>query len=193
MKLNERHVHTTVISITVALLLYYLFYRGRALFDLGTWNRIFAFGAVFLLGLSFLLGPLNYFWPRLFAVELHHRKALGLWGFFFVSAHILISFFIARDEMLRHPWSMSFAIVAFLIFIIMAITSTAYWVQRLGYARWKSVQRTGYLAFFLVLLHVGILEIGEITEHPLIPIAFVFMILVLLARIIIFLSRMARH
>ncbi len=186
-RLHRRHVSITVIIITAALLSYYIFYRGRALLDIGTWNRVFAFGAVFLLGLTFLLGSLYYFRPKLFAMELAHRKALGLWGFAFAAAHVAISIFIAWDEIIAHRLSILFGIIAFLIFSVMAATSTAGWIKKLGYERWKDIQRMGYFAFFLVLLHVGILEIGEITEHPLIPIAFIFMLLVLLARILVLL------
>jgi sulfoxide reductase heme-binding subunit YedZ len=52
----------------------------------------------------------------------------------------------------KRPFIIS-GFAAFLILVPLAATSTAAAVQRLGYARWKKLQRFAYLAGALAVLH----------------------------------------
>jgi sulfoxide reductase heme-binding subunit YedZ len=54
-------------------------------------NRMLALEGLVLLNMSVLLGPLSRLLPKTFSRYLIHRKALGLWGVAFITAHVLLS------------------------------------------------------------------------------------------------------
>jgi len=87
------------------------------------------------------------------------RRPLGLYAFLYAALHFLA--FVGWDYGfdLRLLWQaifyQRFVIVgffAFLILLILAITSTRRWQERLG-KRWKSLHRAVYLAGILVIVH----------------------------------------
>ena len=50
------------------------------------------------------------------------------------------------------------AVLAFGIFFLMAVTSTADAVKKMGYVKWKLLQTTGYAALFFAVVHFVVLE-----------------------------------
>jgi sulfoxide reductase heme-binding subunit YedZ len=92
------------------------------------------------------------------------RRALGLYGFLYAGLHILIyalydSQFdlelMLRDLLERR--AMSAGLIAFVLFIPLALTSTAGWQRRLG-KRWRTLHALIYLAVPLSALHFLWLE-----------------------------------
>lgn len=92
------------------------------------------------------------------------RRALGLYGFLYAGLHILIyalydSQFdlelMMRDLLERR--AMSVGLIAFVLFIPLALTSTAGWQKRLG-KRWRTLHALIYLAMPLAGLHFLWLE-----------------------------------
>jgi sulfoxide reductase heme-binding subunit YedZ len=92
------------------------------------------------------------------------RRALGLYGFFYAGLHILIyalydSQFdlelILRDLFERS--AMSVGLIAFALFVPLAVTSTSGWQRRLG-RRWRMLHALIYLAVPLCVLHFLLLE-----------------------------------
>ncbi len=129
-------------------------------------NKAIALAAVILIALSYDFGPFARVWPRVFVPELATRKFFGLLGFGFAAAHVLMSlllfnptyypkFFTEVGELnLTGELSMLFGIVAFLIFSAVAITSLPSVEKSIEKRNWQALQRLGYLAFFLVMVHV---------------------------------------
>ena len=88
------------------------------------------------------------------------RRTLGLWACFYACLHFLtylvfdLSFAfkgLAADVIKRPYITVGFA--AFLIVLVLAVTSTQKWRRQLG-RRWVLLHRTVYVANALVLLHL---------------------------------------
>ena len=88
------------------------------------------------------------------------RKALGLYAFLYASLHLLnfvgldYGFdlgFIAQDALLDKPYILA-GLLALLILLPLAITSTRGWMKRLG-RNWKRLHQLVYGAGVLAVLH----------------------------------------
>lgn len=132
-------------------------------------NKAVAVSTVFLIGFSFLLGPLARFWPKTFVPHLPLRKDLGVTGFALAALHAIISLLIFSPAYYPRLFqasgkltmigesSMLFGILALLIFAGISVTSLPPIEKAMAPDQWKSIQRLGYLAYVLVLLHVGVM------------------------------------
>ncbi len=134
-------------------------------------NKAIALAAVVFIALSYDFGPLARFWPRAFVPLLWERKYFGLLGFGLAAVHSLISlllfsqpyypkFFTEAGKLnLTGELSMLFGVLAFSIFAMIAVTSIPAVEKSIDARRWQALQRLGYFAFFLVLLHVLVMGI----------------------------------
>ncbi len=106
------------------------------------------------------------------------RKPLGLWGFAFVTAHLLIfigleyGLFLGSSlsDSLNFIWldlsSKRYIIVGFLSFLLMvplAITSTKGWQKRLK-KNWKKLHQLAYIAIPLGVVHYYWLVKADVTK-----------------------------
>lgn len=167
-------------------------------------NKAISLSSVIIIGISFLLGPLAKFWPERYASKFYLRKQFGLMGFGLAAIHVLISllifdpsyyprFFVEGKLTLEGELSMLFGVIALFIFSIVAITSIPSVENSMERKKWVSIQRSGYLAFFFVLLHVFFMgykgwsnsAAWEWGLSPISLIAFIIIAFVLLARIIV--------
>lgn len=114
--------------------------------------------ALVLLILSLACTPANIIlgWRQPLAV----RKALGLWAFVYASFHLLnfvgldYGFnvrLILADGLPTKPYILV-GLLAFLILVPLAVTSTKGWKKRLG-PRWKSLHSWVYLAGIAAVVH----------------------------------------
>ena len=167
---------TTIVLIVFGLSLFFAFIRYNIVrnvpfdnFPLFITNKAVALAATILIGLSFLLGPLARFFPNQFTPHLYLRKHLGMIGFGVASLHAMMSLVLLNPANYSRFYleggkfnlvgesSMLFGILAFLIFVAIFITSLPPMEKHMHPDQWKLVQRFGYLAYFFVLLHVGIM------------------------------------
>ena len=88
------------------------------------------------------------------------RKSLGLWGFAYITMHMLIFIgldygfnldFILGDAVLSKRYVIV-GFAAFLLLLPLAVTSTKWWMKRLG-RNWKKLHRLTYMAVPLGALH----------------------------------------
>lgn len=114
------------------------------------------------LGLIFLVASLActparrlFNWPG--AVQI--RRALGLYGFLFVTIHFAVYLFWENSLYWELIWrdlgerkAMPIGIAAFVLLIPLAATSTRGWQRRLG-KRWRTLHRLVYLALPLSVWH----------------------------------------
>lgn len=126
-------------------------------------NHTVADVSILLIGLSFALSGICYFWN--FADTLiMYRKDLGLNGFYLALTHTIL-------VLIRRPVS-SFleperigpfmaAVLSLLIFTVMASVSNRYAITALGGVAWRRVLRFGYVAYILGLIHAGMLGIDR--------------------------------
>lgn len=113
------------------------------------------------------------------------RRMLGLYAFFYASAHLLTYLvldaefdpgYILEDIVERTYITIGFA--AFLVLVPLAVTSNNALLRRLGARRWQRLHRLAYVATFGALLHFLWLVKADLRE-PLVYMA-IFGILMLL-------------
>jgi DMSO/TMAO reductase YedYZ heme-binding membrane subunit len=141
-------------------------------FPLFIFNKAISLAAVVFIALSFIIGPFAKFWPNIFVKFISLRKYFGLLGFGLASIHAIMSLLIFTPSYyqkffsetgnlnLTGELSMLFGVLAFFIFGIVTITSFPAVEKSMKYENWLKVQRTGYIAFFFVMLHVFVMGIG---------------------------------
>lgn len=87
-----------------------------------------------------------------------YRRMLGLFALFYAALHLftygflLVDWYNFLEDLYKRPYVIAGAL-AFLILLVLGVTSPKAMVKRLG-GRWKSLHRMVYLALFLVLVHV---------------------------------------
>ena len=174
-------VHTAGGLPLLWLLFYYLTAGESYTFGRTVMLRTGSLGLIFLVA-ALACTPVSWLlrWPRLMQV----RRALGLYGFLYSVLHLLtyatldsqLDFdLIWRD--LRERRAMSVGLVAFILLIPLALTSTRGWQRRLG-RQWRTLHRLVYLATPLSVLHFLWLDRDFITT-PLIYAGIVGVLLVL--------------
>ena len=171
-------------------------------------NKAISLSAVIFIAISFLLGPLAHFWPRTFVSLLETRKYFGLLGFGLAAVHSLFSLLLFRQVYypkffdasgrfnLTGELSMLFGVLAFFIFLIVAIVSIPSIEKEMQPRQWQTIQRLGYLAFAFVMLHLIIMGVEgwlkpESWPGGLLPIsliAFIVIVLTLFIRILVLMS-----
>lgn len=111
-------------------------------------SKVYVAHAAVLLSLTFLIGSLSRFWPKVFNRYKPYRKALGIYGFLMFAGHIYTVMVPLHQSLTGFSaWT---AWGALAIFAVMAITSNVRSSEKLGYALWKRIQLLGYAAMVLV-------------------------------------------
>ncbi|MFA4820416.1 MAG: ferric reductase-like transmembrane domain-containing protein [Candidatus Aenigmatarchaeota archaeon] len=184
----KHKIHIIPVLVFLLTLFYIVVIRARPMTP-GVASNSFAIAATFVIGLCFLLGPLSRLKPHIFVPRLKYRKALGLWGFLFAAIHTAGAIILEFNTIVsgENFYSIISGIIAFAIFTAMTVTSTGKAIHKMGYQKWKRLQRTGYIAFFLVLIHFTIIEKGAFVSRQLGQVLFAFVLLVLLIRILVIL------
>ena len=167
-------------------------------------NKALSLTSVFLIGLSFIIGPLCRFSKR-FVSKLYLRKYLGLLGFGMAAIHGIISlllfnpayypkFFLETGKLtLEGELSMLFGVLAIFIFAAVSVTSVPSVEKGLHPKQWLFVQRLGYLAFVFVLFHIIAMGYKGWFDssgwpgglYPITLIALVVILIVILLRVIV--------
>ncbi len=132
----------------------------------GTLALIFLIASLAMTPLRKLSGS-NYF--------SHFRKLLGLVGFFYVFLHLLTYLSFDRSgqlwtvpaDIVKRPFILV-GMLAFLLLIPLAATSTSGAIKRLGAKRWKQLHRLAYVAAILGVIHFYLLVKADTTK----PIAY---------------------
>ncbi len=106
------------------------------------------------------ISPLKVLFPQAKWLKIltRHRRMIGVTSFIYALLHFTIYLLDANTietmlENFTRPFILSGS-VAFLILLLLAITSTNWMVKKLGAKRWKNLHRLVYVATFLVFLHV---------------------------------------
>ncbi len=157
--------NTIVFSIvlTVFAAVYYYFYRGT--FSVSIANRTIGDVAVILIGLSFILSSICYFFN--FADHyISYRKQLGVVGFAYAVIHALVIIFYLEPiftnfaEYLEQPafLSYSLALAALIMYAGMIVISTQTMIHKIGGKLWRELLRAGYIAFVLSIIHYVLLS-----------------------------------
>lgn len=154
---------TTLYSIVVFLMISLYLNLYYSTFSWKIANKAFAHTGFILIGISFMLSSLCYFWN--FADRyIMYRKHLGLVGFAYVVIHTFVtlvtlshyfpfpSYFLNRINL----FPFIAAVIALIILIFMAAISNRYAIGELGGKNWKLALRTGYIAYVFSIIHFGL-------------------------------------
>jgi sulfoxide reductase heme-binding subunit YedZ len=100
-----------------------------------------------------------------------YRRMLGLFAFFYGFLHLMtwmwLDKFFDLPEMLKDVLKRPFITVGmtgFALMIPLAITSTAGWVRRLGFARWQLLHRLVYFSALAGVIHYYWLVKSDVRE-----------------------------
>jgi methionine sulfoxide reductase heme-binding subunit len=138
--------------------------------------------ALVLLTLSLAMTPVRILTGSTAAIEA--RKTLGNFGFFYAACHLLTYAgldqgfdlrAIGRD-IVQRPF-ITVGMLAFVLLIPLAVTSTPAMLKRLGARRWKRLHRLAYVAAPLGCVHFVLRVKKDLSE----PLAYGVVIAVLLA------------
>jgi len=111
------------------------------------------------------------------------RRPLGVATFVYACLH-LISYFgregdfnVAFKQMLEKPY-LWFGLSGLLILFVLAVTSNNWSMRKLKYKRWKSLHKFVFLAFFLISIHVLLIEKRSwlANKYTLYPMMFVLIV-----------------
>lgn len=129
-------------------------------------NKALSLSAVAFISLSYILGPLSHFFPKMFDPAKNLRKYFGLLGFGLAAFHGALSlllftpayypkFFYETGKLtLVGELSMLFGVLSFFVFSIIAIVSIPAVSKDMDKSQWLKMQHMGYTGCILVLLHV---------------------------------------
>lgn len=133
-------------------------------FRIASLSESLAFAGGILIGGSFALSGITYFWDFL-DTHLKYRKYLGLVGYYLALAYSVTLVFRFPDRYLSNFFTTLFqfealtGLAAMAIFTMMAIISGNWAVKILG-GSWRPLLRLGYLAYLLLILRAFNIEGG---------------------------------
>ena len=146
-----------------------------------TIDRFLGYWALMLLWITLSVTPLRKLtgWVSL----LRFRRLLGLFSFFYavlhLSSYVVINQFFdwsaIWEDILKRTYIM-FGLTGFFILALLARTSTANMVKRLGAQNWRRLHKCVYLAAILVAIHFIMIRKGFQLE-PLIYAGVLFLLL----------------
>ncbi|MBI4044185.1 MAG: ferric reductase-like transmembrane domain-containing protein [Candidatus Diapherotrites archaeon] len=122
--------------------------------------RSFAFSGATFIGLALLSSVLFKFKP-VYAKYWHVRRSLGVTGFVFIIGHALsVTLFVFKGDVSQVFFSLNpienpmiFGVIGYMVFLVMALTSTDWAMQKIGAARWKTIHRLVYFGYFAAVFH----------------------------------------
>ncbi|GEM_PF-5293804 len=137
----------------------------------GFWEntaRSLLVSSIILISIVLILGPLSRFFPKKFSHDLLYRKPLGIAGSLFAIGYFLIAAFNTYKLDLFYQFSAQnpdfiawiFWVLALLILIALSVMSLPYYIRRLGFANWKTLQIIGYSALVFMGLHLMLINQG---------------------------------
>ena len=146
-----------------------------------TIDRFLGYWALVLLWITLMITPIRLLtgWVSLY----RFRRLLGLFSFFYAVLHLASYIVINQffdwaaiwEDILKRTYIM-FGMAGFFILSLLAKTSTANMVKRLGAQSWRRLHQCVYLAAILVAIHFIMIRKGFQLE-PLIYAGFLFLLL----------------
>lgn len=153
-------IHSHIFGILLILLIGVVIYLQRGEYSLRYFNHTIAWVSVVMIGLSFALSGICYFWN--FAdTKIIYRKHIGIVGFFYALLHGTLTVYLLslRTNLLEyftspdHFWPFFFGFSALLYFGFMYAISNQYAAHELGGKKWRMLLRLGYIAFIAAMIH----------------------------------------
>ena len=132
--------------------------------------------ALYYLILNLLLGVIIS-WPVKFKPALRfllaERRFLGIVNFIFLISHLFFYLalegfeWMAFEQMLTKTY-LFVATLAWMMMLVLALTSNNFSVRKLGAKNWKKLHRIVYFATFLITVHVLLIEKTDLIKYGII-------------------------
>ncbi len=174
------------------------FWYGDAALTPQAMVKLFGLLSLFLLCVTFAIGPLSFFVSSVFSHFKVYRRYLGIAGFlagvvhaalvFIYYYHLNFSVFV--DIQNPRYLGMFMGLLGLTILFLLAVTSIDRIKGWMGYTRWKILQTTGYLALLAVMEHFILVETKNgvfMIQKPFGQGIFILGFVVILIRFIVFL------
>jgi methionine sulfoxide reductase heme-binding subunit len=154
-------------------------------------------GTLRLLLLSLAITPVRKIFPKLNWL-IRFRRMLGLYAFFYACLHLMTYIALyagfswsAMVDDVRQRRFITAGLVAWLLLLPLALTSTTWSIRKLGGKRWQALHRLVYLAAFAGIVHYwwGVKQ-GVYTPMT---ITIVLAVLLLVRPLLSYLSRQKQH
>lgn len=115
---------------------------------------------------------LKFRFPQWIRFLLMHRRFLGVVTFIYLIFHLILYLLIEGLELqaftqMYTKTYLIFASLAWLIILVLTLTSNNFSMKRLGSKRWKKIHKTIYLASALVTVHVLLIEKADLVKYGL--------------------------
>lgn len=128
--------------------------------------------ALYCLLLNLLIGVLISFsfkFPKYLRFLVTNRRYLGVTTFVYLIFHVLLYFTMESFESQAYTQLFTklyliFALIAWLILLVLAVTSNNFSVRKLGGKRWKNLHRLVYVACILITAHVLLIEKADLVK-----------------------------
>lgn len=132
-------------------------------------NKALASAAVLSVASSYLISSYAKLGNKVAKRYLSYKRYFGLAGFYFMALHIFFGLRIVNnvfmpqffssdgDFTIRGQVIIALGILGFLLFLSPAITSIGDVMKKLDGRKWQILQKIGYAAFSVILLHVSII------------------------------------
>ena len=166
-KLTPLKITVHIIGIfPLARLLYKFFSNDLTINPIQYLEQQTGLAAVTILVLSLATTPLRivFNWRQ----PTKHRRALGLYAFFYAALHVIIFTAIDYGFNLNLLFEATFekrytlvGSIAFLLLLALAVTSFTWWMRKLG-KNWKRLHKAVYLIAPLVIIHFAWAQKGDI-------------------------------
>jgi hypothetical protein len=131
--------------------------------NLSTINQALAGSATFMIGASFAMSGIGYYFDFLDS-KIAYRKYMGIVGLWLAMAHAVLLAYLKPNLYWHHLFDrlrtadVQLGLWAMLILWFMFIVSRQAMIQRLGALTWRRCLRTGYLAYTLLIVRAMITE-----------------------------------
>jgi sulfoxide reductase heme-binding subunit YedZ len=127
---------------------------------------------------------------------IRYRRMLGLFAFFYACVHFAIYLWFDKGLDWREMWGdftrrpfYIFGLIAFVLLVPLALTSTAGWIRRLGGRRWQMLHRLIYVSALCGAIHY------YLQGKSIVPNALytgLFIVVLLLLRLVLLFKRRSR-
>ena len=117
-----------------------------------------------------ILIAMKFRFPQGLRFLLLHRRFLGVVTFIYLIFHMILYLLIEGLELqaLTQMYTKTyliFASLAWLILLVLTITSNNFTVKRLGIKKWKKIHKAIYFASALVTVHVLLIEKADLVKY----------------------------
>lgn len=152
----------TVFVTGIILMLASIYQRVRAEhFTVVDLNRSVAFTAMIVIGLSFALSGLCYFW-NFVDTKIVYRKYLGIVGWVVLLMHFVISIALIPERFpfpeyyIEHIVPFIFGLAGLFGITFMAVISHKHFIAKFGGVKWRKLLRLGYWFYLFGVIHYAI-------------------------------------